>query len=421
MSMNLARPLRVLLMSGSMDVGGSEQQTCLLLKHLDRNQFDPRLYLTYRRGELLSRVPEDVAIEAFDDLPLVTRINWPGRWHYRMVNHLRGVIESNEIDVVYDRTFHMSLIAADACGGRVGRVSTIVCPPSQDLPSSEGRFLELKRRKLARAYRKSSQVIAVSDVVAESASEYYGLARSKILTLRSPVDTDGLRAAARSLPAEMRELRPSPAINVICIGRMTQEKGQDTLLAAIRIFSELRSRATEFETAAELGAAGAISAGQREEPWAFWFVGDGPLRDRWEREAGSQEDVLRNSKSSIQIRFTGRLPSVAALLSHCQLLVCPSRYEGLPNVVLEAMALGVPVIGSRIGGIAEVVEHDRTGRLFAADDPTALASELVNFSQNRARMREMAENATAAIDHGFKLAPYIDQIGGCLRAAAKVV
>ena len=392
-----------------MDVGGSEQQTCLLLKHLDRNQFEPRLYLTYRRGELLERVPEDVTIEAFDDLPFVTRINWPGRWHHRMVKHLRELIASSEIDVVYDRTFHMSLIAAAACAGRVGRVSTIVCPPSQDLPSSEGRFLELKRRKLARAYRQARQVIAVSDVVAESASEYYQLDRSKIVTLRSPVDSEALRAAAESLPPGLPGPPSLPGIHVICVGRMTREKGQDTLLAAIRILSELQSRAAEVVVA------------ERGEPWTIWFVGDGPLRQQLQREAAEMEKLVSQSTPPIEIRFTGRLPSVAGLLSRCHLLVCPSRYEGLPNVVLEAMALGVPVIGSRIAGIAEVVEHARTGRLFTADDPANLASELIYFAQNRVRMREMAENATAVVEDSFKVLPYLLRISGYLRDAAKVV
>lgn len=403
----------MLLMSGSMDVGGSERQTCLLLKHLDRTQFEPNLYLTYRRGELLDRIPSDVNVVAFDDSESVTRVNWPGRWHWRMVRHLRRVIEANGIDVVYDRTFHMTLVAADACRGRLGRVSTIVCPPSDDLPSSESRFLAIKRWKLANAYRRSRQVIAVSDAVAKSASRYYGLDQSKIVTMRSPVDAKGLRAEAEDLPALQI---PLDCMNIACIGRMTQEKGHAVLLAAIRLLGRqlLEQRLFEQHGSKRING-GEVSSSNR---WVFWLIGDGPLRSELEEESRAVVQAGEESGVPIEIRFTGKLAAVAPVLSRCDLFVCPSLYEGLPNVVLEAMALGVPVIGSRIDGISEIVEHDRTGRLFQANDPSALASELMFVLQNRDRMRAMANQAAIMMGQSFGIEDYVRRISGFLQSAA---
>ena len=385
-----------------MELGGSERQTCLLLEHLDRTQFQPHLYLTYRRDELLGKVPVDVPVEAFSDLQYSPTMNWPGRWHGRMVTHLRDLLARWQIDVVYDRTFHMTLIAAPACGQRVGRVSTIVCPPSQDLPNVEKRFVALKRARLASAYRRASRVVAVSDAVRKSALEYYGLSAEQIVTLTSPVDIVGLKAAAKAdppvwfssgVPAELRPL------NIVCVGRMSREKGQDLLITAASL---LRSDSGIWT---EVGAKGF-------EEFVIWLVGDGPLRSELE------EQVSRLGLGE-HIRFVGQVASPASLVSRCDVLVCPSRYEGLPNVLLEAMALGVPVIASDVGGIPEVVHSGVTGTLVPVEQPQRIAEELCKLNQAPGRYLEMAGRASALVKEDFAMPGYLSQLAILLRKAAE--
>ncbi|WP_164102423.1 glycosyltransferase [Candidatus Laterigemmans baculatus] len=381
-----SQPRRVLLLSGSMEGGGSERQTLLLLEHLDRRRFAPELYLTYRRGELLSEVPADVPVHAFDDTEPELKLNWPGRKHRRMVRHLRTLIGQRGIDVVYDRTFHMTLVAGPATRGLVGRVSTIVSPPDRDLTRNEPRFLAAKRRRLAAAYRQSRIVLAVSEAVRRAAIEFYDLPPDAVETLRNPLDLAGLRCRAAIDPGVPLE---SGQIHVACIGRMTWEKGQDLLIEAMA----------------------RIDAPQL----MLWLVGDGPLRGALERQAAELGVADR-------VRFTGHLKDAVGLLARCDLLVCPSRYEGLPNVVLEAFGLGVPVIAADAGGTRELVRDAETGRLVPAGDAGALSRAVGEWLEARRGGAVPAGPLEAAaaelVEREYNLVSYLERLQNWLEAVA---
>ena len=222
---------RVLLMISSMRGGGSERQVLLLLRHLDRQKFAPELYVTEPVGDLMSLVPSDVPVHAHDDAARWGGLYWPGRALSRQIHYLRNLIRDRDIDVVYDRTFHMSLIAGPAAKAiGVPRVSTIVSPPELALPAVETKFVWLKRRRLARAYRASRAVVAVSRQAAASAASYYALPTAAIQVIPNPVDVQQLRtdAAARSVDDDDR-------LTMVCVGRMTAEKGHHDLITAVEL------------------------------------------------------------------------------------------------------------------------------------------------------------------------------------------
>ena len=146
-------PRAVLLMSSSMRGGGSERQTLLLLRHLDRARFAPQLYLTERAGDLLEQIPPDVPVHSYDQAAPARGLYYPGRALAQQSRFLGQLLARESIAVIYDRTFHMTLVAAGPAKAlAVPRVSTIVSPPDQALPLVEQRFVELKRRRLAQAY-----------------------------------------------------------------------------------------------------------------------------------------------------------------------------------------------------------------------------------------------------------------------------
>lgn len=103
----------------------------------------------------------------------------------------------------------------------------------------------------------------------------------------------------------------------------------------------------------------------------LWIAGDGEHR-------AALEETARRFELGSRVRFLGRCDGgqVRWLLSRASALVVPSIYEGMPLVVLEAMAGGVPVIASAVSGIPEVVEDGATGWLVPAEDPAALARAL---------------------------------------------
>ncbi len=104
-------------------------------------------------------------------------------------------------------------------------------------------------------------------------------------------------------------------------------------------------------------------------PACLLIVGDGPDRRAAERQA---------QHLATPVRFAGFAPHarIPAVLRHIDLLVLATRYEELPSVLIEAMAAGLPVIASRVGGIPALISHDVNGLLVPPGDPAALAAAI---------------------------------------------
>ena len=126
------------------------------------------------------------------------------------------------------------------------------------------------------------------------------------------------------------------------------------------------------------------------------ILGDGPLRADLEKE----RDALGLAD---RVEFLGRLTEAETLaeIAASDLLVLPSFMEGLPIVLIEALALGIPVIASRVAGIPELVEDGRTGLLFSASDWSELAAALDRLIGDRKLRKLFAKNGPVRIAEEF--------------------
>ena len=98
-------------------------------------------------------------------------------------------------------------------------------------------------------------------------------------------------------------------------------------------------------------------------------------------------------------------------LSKANLLVCPSRYEGLPNVVLEAMAIGVPVVAASVGGIPELIEDGVTGKLVPPASATELANAITEaIRADSTKLHRWSLNAVEKIKRDYSLRNYMKTI-----------
>jgi L-malate glycosyltransferase len=153
-------------------------------------------------------------------------------------------------------------------------------------------------------------------------------------------------------------------------GRLSAVKGHDTLLRAARLILE--------------GAPGA----------RFVIAGGGPL-----------EDELMALASELGIahacRFLGARNDVHDVMSAMDVFVLPSLNEGLPMAVLEAMALGKPVVASRVGGLPEVVKHGKTGLLVPAGDARALADACLELAHDREWAKQLGAEAKRVVHDEF--------------------
>ena len=196
-----------------------------------------------------------------------------------------------------------------------------------------------------RILRRAASVIAVSGAMARELVAL-GLPAEKVTVVLTAIDPLERPLAARDALRSKLGL-PHERPLALFLGRLSPVKGPDVLLEAVRLLRERLPRA------------------------AFVLTGEGQLR-------APLEAAVREHHLQEHVFFAGAVAreSVAEYLAACDLLVLPSRSEGLPHAVLEAMAFGRPVVASSVGGVPEVVENGVTGLLVPPEDPRALAGGL---------------------------------------------
>ena len=125
------------------------------------------------------------------------------------------------------------------------------------------------------------------------------------------------------------------------------------------------------------------------EPLRLEIYGDGSLRAELERQAGEN------------VRFHGFVSDLREAWGELDVLVQPSRADNLPLAVLEAMAAGLPIVGTRVGGIPELVVDGETGIVVEPEDPRALAAALEALARDRSRLAELGRRGRERVDAHF--------------------
>jgi glycosyltransferase involved in cell wall biosynthesis len=375
-----------------MDGGGSERQLLYLLQAIDRTRFEPILYLLYESGVLLSEVPSDVRKHAFWNEHVFPKWNWPSRIHRSQIQHLGNVLREEQIDVVYDRLFHMTLITGPATKKmQIPRVSTIVSPPQYDLARSEKRWLTWKKHCLKNAYLSADALLTVGSGTADNASSYYRIPREKFEVMLSPIDIDRID---RESKLEWNGVWRSDRKNIISIGRLSDEKGHRYLLQAFAKYTQLASL-------------------EQVPPADLHLLGDGVLR----RELQS---LSANLGISDYVHFHGQVSSPFALLSRCDLLCLPSLYEGMPNALLEAMACRVPILATNTTqGAGELLRKQPLGTLVPKGNAEEMASAIRDRFENAAPWLARVQPARDYVESHHSLQAWIDNMSQVLLRAAK--
>lgn len=166
---------------------------------------------------------------------------------------------------------------------------------------------------------------------------------------------------------------PEQGIDVVFVGRLGPEKRIDVLIAAI----------------AQLKAEGrSVSA---------VLVGSGPLE-------GALRDQARTAGVDALVRFVGRDAEPERWYRSARLLVLASDREGMPNVVLEAMACGLPVVATPVGSVPDLVDDGRTGRLVGVGDPAGLSAAIGELLDDPLASAAMGEAARRRVERGFDAA-----------------
>ncbi len=376
----MEKPIKVLHVITRMEEGGAPRVLLDLMGGLDRSRFSQTLAAgpAPEATELLTeaeRIPVDVR-----------RIRRLGRRvaPLRDLVALAGLIDlikRQRFDIIHTHTSKAGFLGRLAA--RLAGARRVIYSPHGDIFS--GYFPKYETVVYSRAERMAApwcdKIVTLTDA---GAREY--LARDigaprQFVTIPNGIDAAALSAAA-DRPGARRELGIDADDFVIaCVGRLVRVKGHDVLAAAAP------------QIVAQIGGAPNVR---------FLIVGDGPDR-------GALASLVGGLGMGDRFSFLGFRPDVARLLSGADLLVMPSRNEGLGMSILEAMALGLPVVASRVGGIPEAVTDGVTGILVSPEDPDALASACVCLMKDTDRAREMGRAGRRSVEARFTVGQFVEK------------
>ncbi len=222
--------------------------------------------------------------------------------------------------------------------------------------------MELYNRLDRWSLRKAARVLTVTNAF-ERELHAAGVPKERITVLHNAIPA----AWSEGLPQEeVWQLRDSlageGAILLLSVGRLSQEKAHIDLIAAIQ---ELSQRNSKLRVRLVL-------------------VGEGPERHHLE---------LTAKRLKVNVKFVGQVKDVRPYFAAADIFVLPSHSEGSPNVLLEAMAAGVPIIATNVGGVPEMVTAEKTALLTPARDPEALSKAIERMLKTEDLARKLSAAA----------------------------
>lgn len=333
-----SKPLRIGMVIGQLSTGGAEGQLRMLCEGLAAGAAQATVYClsdqTEPYGPLLERA----------GIPL--RVLRGGR--VARVRALRAALVADRIDVVHAWLFIANAFAwaASRAGGPPLVTSARNCKRS-------GRVLDAINR---RAFAASAGIIVNSQQVRDYITRVYAAPSDRITVVYNAIDLDRFQPPPRTRP-------PHPP-RVVMVGRLVAQKNPLLFVAA----------------------AAALRA-QRPDV-CFQLVGDGPLR-------GEVAAAVRAAGLGDCLALAGERRDVPALLHDADLCWLTSDWEGLPNAVLEAMAAGLPVVATDVGGTAELIEAGVEGYVVRAGDRDGFVARSLEILGDPTRLAHMRGAARA--------------------------
>ena len=379
--------IKVLFVIDSLGTGGAERDIAERLPRMDGCGIKPIVVALRHRNE---GVQADLQRQGFD-IRILSERN-----PVTQALALRRIIRRERPDVVHTVLFNADIVGrAASLRLRTKVVSRLV---NTDYDSSRLRDpnLRVMRFRLARlldgwtARHWSDRIYANSNAVKEAAVRDLGVTAERVTVIREGRDSARLGEPSDARRAEARrrlglDMTQPVLVNV---GRLDYQKGQRFLLDA------MASLVAEWPTLVLL------IAGRR---------GDAS------RDLDRQCDVLGLQQ---HVRFLGHRTDVPEILAAADIFVFPTLFEGLPGAVLEAMALGLPIVASDIGPVREAVEADRNAILVPRESSTELASAIASLLRDQPRARAMGVEARRVLAERFPFDASMTQLSSLLRATA---
>lgn len=346
-----SRPIHVVHVVSALNIGGLEKVVYDLVRVTDRERVKARVVCLGEIGALRQDFAElDIPVEA---------LNLAGRRPWFSITPVARRFRELRPDVVHTHNPTPHLVGAAAA--RLAGCPVVV-------HTKHGRNYPGDRRKVFVNRCLSwltDRIVPVSEDAAGVALEIEGIRRDKIEVIWNGIDTQRFAPAPR--PPRDRTLRG------VHVARLMQEsKDQETLFHAVRRVAD------------------------QEPGFVLDIVGDGPDR-------GRLEQLCAELRLSDHLRFHGFQSDVQPFLRDADFFVLSSVTEGLSLTLLEAMASGLPVVATDVGGNPEAVRHDETGLIVPSRSAERLTGAMLQLLRNPARARQMGAAGRRRVEEHFDL------------------
>jgi glycosyltransferase involved in cell wall biosynthesis len=334
---------------GELGAGGAEKQLCYLVLGLMKRGYRPEVAVWDFDPD--ERFAARFRAEGVPVHPIVRR-GGPGARAFR----LWRLVRARRPVIAHSYSFFTNFFTWwAACGTSAFAVGSI-----RNSFSSELRGVGPLGGPLCARF--PGRLIANSAAAATEAIGSGPNGRGRVLVVPNGIDTEAVQPAP---------LPDAGTFELLGLGRLYEQKRWQDCLKALRIVKSTT-----------------------RVPWRLRLCGDGPLR-------GELEELRRRLDLEREVEFLGLRSDVDSLLASSHILVLSSGHEGMPNVVLEAMAAGRPVVATSVGDLPSLVRDGETGYLASPGDVAGLAARLIEAMADPERIRRMGLQARTAVESRF--------------------
>jgi glycosyltransferase involved in cell wall biosynthesis len=329
--------ISVALCITDLDIGGAERCLTEIAVRIDRSRFAPVVYCMAPRPAR----EEASCLPALDKAGIeVHCLGARGVWQFPAVAHrLKRLLAAQKPQVIQTFLFHANLL-----GRIVARRAGVKAVVSGVRVAEHAARWHLRLDRLTQRW--VDRYVCVSQAVAEFSAQRGGLPPEKLVVIPNGIDLDKYPSRR---PADISAFGIAAGRRAITfIGRLQPQKSVDWLIATA---PQWLGKLPDCE---------------------LLLVGDGPLRP-------SLEVAAKTAGVADRVHFAGWRPDVPEILAASSLLVLPSQWEGMPNVVLEAMANRLPVVASDVEGVRELLGPNTGRQTVAHGDTQGLAAAIVGL------------------------------------------
>ena len=350
---------RILVVSGTLSGGGAERFTSTLLQHLNRSRYD--LSLALFRDEIAYPLAQDVKVSILGHRGPLTSM--------KTVRRLARVIDTTKPDLILSTMDYLGMFVGEAL--RTSSVRPFWIARTSNNPEFLFRSVRGRIRKawLNRVYPNADMFVANSAALAQSFQQVFPCSQGRVQVIKNPVDLDRLKSLAN---AEWPETVSRSQPNLFFSARLQPHKRPDVLVKGFRQILD-------------------------QTPAKLWICGEGPMRAKI-------ENMVERLGLRHNVRMVGFRENIFPLLKSATVAVATSDYEGLPNNLLEAQALGIPVVSTRsLFGPEEIIRDGQTGLLTEGGNPVDFADAVLRLLKNSSLRKTISTRAQLEVNEAFSV------------------